>query len=266
MKKIFILISVLITWTVSLSAQKITREEANTIVQNYIESEAIQLAGALYANLNDPTEEGIVITTFEGEEFRAKYACWVYCLDEIEPTQRRYLFVKEEAGSLLEVIASNDISELDASWESMDPPVDCSSPSHTILNEAIYQGESYSKYGFTLPAQNVPGVHTHELELVDAYGCDSLVTLHLTVYMDTSIDMVDSKGNSVKLLYPNPVDDILILPCGEDAYIEIYDLKGTRLFSGLLSGEDTCQLNVSFLNAGVYMVNVSGEMYKMIKK
>ena len=68
-----------------------------------------------------------------------------------------------------------------------------------------------------------------------------------------------------KQLYPNPVDDWLTLPCtGESTRVEIYDLKGTRLFSGLLS--EKCELNVSFLNAGVYMVNVSGETYKLIKK
>ena len=72
-------------------------------------------------------------------------------------------------------------------------------------------------------------------------------------------------GSSVKLLYPNPVGDMLTLPCnGDQDRVEIYDLKGTCLFSGLIS--DSCLLNVSFLNTGVYMVNVSGEMYKIIKK
>jgi hypothetical protein len=75
-----------------------------------------------------------------------------------------------------------------------------------------------------------------------------------------------NKANTAKLLYPNPVGDVLTLPCGANTRVEIYDLKGTRLFSGLLSGEDTCQLDVSFLNTGVYMVNVSGEMYRIIKK
>jgi len=194
MKKIFIPMLALTVWATSLSA--ITREEADVIVQNYVQSEA---AGKLHANLNAPNGEGIAITTSNGETFKAKYACWTYCLDENESSLRRYLFVKEEGGSLLEVIASNDQSELDNSWV------------------AIPTG------------------------------------------------LIDTKGN-IKSLYPNPVGDLLTLPCnGANARVEIYDLKGTRLFAGWLSGEEPCQLNVSFLSAGVYMVNVSGETYKIIK-
>jgi hypothetical protein len=198
MKKIFTSVLVLIVWATSLSA--ITREEADVIVQNYVQSEA---AGTLYANLSAPNGEGITVATSNEETFKAKYACWTYCLDESESSLRRYLFVKEEGGSLLEVIASNDQSVLDNdSWVAMDVPT----------------------------------------------------------------GLTNSKG-SIKLLYPNPVGDLLTLSCnGENTHVEIYDLKGTRLFSGLLSGKDNCQLNVSFLNTGVYMVTVSGETYKIIKK
>ena len=198
MKKIFISISILIVWAVSLSAQKITKEQADAIVQDYVQT----LSGLLHSKASDPGEEGIAVTTSNGETFKAKYACWAYYLNESEPVQRRYLFVKEDGGSLLEVIASNDLSELDDSW----------------------------------------------------------------IAMDTPTGLTAGEGNSVKLLYPNPVGDLLTIPCnGENDRVEIYDLKGTRLFSGLLSGKDACRLNVSFLNAGVYMVSVSGETYKIIK-
>ena len=200
MKKILISMLVLIAWATLLSAQ-ITREQANAIVQNYVQSEGLQYAGILYVNLNEPDEEGIVITTSNGETFRVKYLCWAYCLDENEPLQRRYFFVKESDGNLLEIIASNDISELDSSWQAM----------------------------------NTTGLTERE--------------------------------NSVRLFYPNPVGDLLTFSCNEESVrVEIYDLKGTRLFSGLLSGENTCQLNVSFLSVGVYVVSISGETYRIIKK
>ena len=199
MKRIFILMPVLIAWTTSLPAENITREQADAIVQEYVQSEVTQ-PYFLYANVNKPNGDGISVTTSNGETFSAKYACRTYCLNENVLSQRRYLFVKEEGGSLLEVIASNDLSKLGDSWK--------------------------------------------EVETADLTG---------------------SKG-SLKQLYPNPVSDLLTLPCnGESARVEIYDLKGTRLFSGMLLGEDACQLNVSFLNAGVYMVNVAGETYKIIK-
>ena len=120
MKKIFILTSVFIAWAMSLTAENITREQADEIVRSYVQSEVTN--PALYANVNNPNGEGIAITTSNEETFRAKYACWAYYLDENEPVQRRYLFVKENDGSLLEVIASNDLSELDASWVAMNMP------------------------------------------------------------------------------------------------------------------------------------------------
>jgi len=199
MKKIIILMSILLTWSASLLAATITQEQADVIVLNYAQSEAPQFT-ALYTNLNAPNEAGIEIITSNEEIFKAEYACWAYCLEET--AQRRYLFINKEGGSLLEVIASNDVSELrNDSW----------------------------------------------------------------VVMDTSTNLIENKS-SVKLLYPNPVGNLLTLPCGANARVEIYDLKGTRLFFGLLSGEETCQLNVSFLSAGVYMVNISDETYKIIKK
>ena len=201
MRKIIFLMSVLLVWATSISAENITREKADAIVKSYVESGVTQPA-VLFTNLNEPNEAGIAITTSNEEALRAKYACWAYCFDEIDPVQRRYFFVKEENGSLLEVIASNDFSELDASWMAMDVPA----------------------------------------------------------------GLAASKRNNCKQLYPNPVSDLLSIPCnGENVSVEIYDIKGARLFSGLLSGEDTCQLNVSFLSVGVYMVNVSGKTYKLIK-
>jgi len=125
-------------------------------------------------------------------------ACWVYCFNE--NTLRRYLFVQEDDGSLLEVIANNDISVLNDSW----------------------------------------------IE-IKATGLAAL-------------------ESSVQSLYPNPVDNWLTIPCnGESVRVEIYDLKGIRLFSETLSGEDTCQLNVSFLSAGTYLVRIDGENFRIIK-
>jgi len=49
------------------------------------------------------------------------------------------------------------------------------------IYETVCLGESYNKHGFTLPPQDSTGSHTHYIELTDIYGCDSTVTLHLTV-------------------------------------------------------------------------------------
>jgi len=209
MRKTFIPMLVLLAWATSLPAQ-ITREQADEIVLDYIQNE-VNRPVFLYVNINAPDKEGTEITTSNEEKIKAKYACWVYCLTECVcnpleyrlPFWSRYLFVKEDDGNLLEVIANKDLGpkDLTSSWE----------------------------------------------------------------VMKTPSSLFASKENN-KSLHPNPVNDLLTLPCnGESTRVEIYDLKGTRLFAGTLSGEDACRLDVSFLSAGVYMVKVEGENFKIIK-
>ncbi len=216
MKKIFILMPALIAWTASLSAQHITREQADAIALDYFEYEMAQSPQAYHLLVKvDTSEESLVMTTSKDETVKVKYACWVYHLyrtykpgDPVpQPSpvwQHRYLLVKKENGHVLEIITRNDYPGPDISaWE---------------------------------PAG-----------------------------MPTGLD--NPKENTNRLLYPNPVDDQLTFSCNEEnTRVEIYDLKGTCHFSGTLSGKDTCRLNVSFLSAGVYTVNFSGEVYKIIKK
>ena len=199
MKQILLLI-VLSFVFLSASSMPISQEQADEIVQNHLRNEMTQF-DFLYVNVNVPSEDGIVITTSNGEVFRAKYACWAYYVNEKGLSNRRYFFVKEEGGSLLEVIVSNesDSGEPTASW----------------------------------------------------------------VVMPTGLT---EREADIKLLYPNPVGDLLTIPChGKNVRVEIYNLKGSCLFSELLSGKDSFQLNVSFLKTGSYMVNISGETYKIIK-
>jgi len=83
--------------------------------------------------------------------------------------------------------------------------------------------------------------------------------------VDMNSGIKEMKINA-KLLYSNPVKDFLTFSCkGESVRVEIYDLKGSCLFTGSLSDKDTCQLNVSFLSTGIYVVSVDGERYKIIK-
>jgi len=204
--KIFLSMFVLFACATSLSAQ-ITREEADKIAINYAKSVMEQSSFLLFVNDNTSNEDGFSITTANGEKIKAKYACWVYYLHNINewavvaPAQRQYLFVKEDNGSLLEIIV-NDLTPNLNSWTKIDLPT-----------------------GIVVPKENTQS------------------------------------------LYPNPVDDWLTIPCnGANARVEIYDLKGSRLFSETLSDKDACRLNVSFLSAGVYIVNVEGKTYKMVKK
>jgi len=129
MKRYIIIMSFLIAWAASLTAANITQEQAYNIVRNYVPA-----GSTLYVNVNAPNPGGIVITTSEGEIINVEYACWVYCLNESDPVQRRYFFVKEEDGSLVEVIASNDISALGNSWMEANPCTDAVIPLNVTVS------------------------------------------------------------------------------------------------------------------------------------
>ena len=197
----FLLITISV---VPLSAQ-ITREQATVIVLEHIQNSEIAQDFRLYVNTTTPSAEGISITTSQSETIRARYACWVYFLDEnpnaSEPTQKRYFFVRESNGSLVEIITSNDTGIEDfTSWE--------------------------------------------VVEIRSGLLC--------------------RETNNRPTLFPNPVSDFLIIPCfGKQVLVEIFDLNGNRVFSNQFSGES--QLNLSFLQSGTYIVNISGETYRIIK-
>jgi hypothetical protein len=201
MKKITVSILISVALATSLSAQ-ITRTRADTIVREYLQNEMITY-DLLYVHANAPNEEGITITTSNEEIFTAKYACWTYFVDENNPVQRRYLFVKENNANLLEVITNNDLGTGD-------------------LNQWIP---------------------------VETTG------------------ILEQAKDNISLLYPNPVDDWLTIPCTKtQTRVEIHDLKGSCLFSGLVTKQETCQLNVSFLTAGVYTVSIYDNKIKNVFK
>ena len=101
---------VLFVLTTSLSAQ-ISREKADEIVFEHLQKE-VTTPYLLYVYSHAPSEDEIVITTYNEENIKVKYACWAYYLNEnpelSEPRQHRYLLVKENDGNLLEIITAND--------------------------------------------------------------------------------------------------------------------------------------------------------------
>jgi hypothetical protein len=115
MKRICISLLVLLISATSLFAQ-IAQKQADSIVKEYLQNEMVEY-DLLYVHRDTPSGDGITITTSNEEIFTAKYPCWAYYVDENELSQRRYLFVKEDNGNLLEVIASNDIAFDETYWK-----------------------------------------------------------------------------------------------------------------------------------------------------
>ena len=175
--KILLSMLILFAWTASLSAQKITREKADEIVINYAKSElTLSPSQLIYLNPNTPSAEDFVITTSTGETVKAKYACWVYAVSRLffEPCEGvvgvdcpqympphpsivgyRYLFVKEDGGSLLEVITSSDYGLDLSSWTEVKVPRGIAAPT-------LEKGEIigyYNLMGVKLPQEPTNGIY-----------------------------------------------------------------------------------------------------------
>jgi len=203
--KNLIAVFLLITISATPFFAQITQEQATAIVLKHLQNSDISQPFLLYVNTTTPSTEGISITTSQGETVRARYAAWVYFFNENpntdEPAQKRYFFVRESNGSLVEIITNNDTGIDDfTSWKRV----------------------------------------------------------------DATSNLVCREANNRPALFPNPVSDFLIVPCfGKQVLVEIFDLNGNRVFSNQFSGES--RLDLSFLQAGIYIVNIAGETYRIIK-
>lgn len=94
---------------------------------------------------------------------------------------------------------------------------------------------------------------TYVETIMNAAGCDSVITIILTVETCTGIE--NYTGNTISI-YPNPATDNLILEGVGNAQIEILDVLGNTIFS-LKSDQDKATLNIQSLSSGVYFVRIN---------
>ena len=97
MKQILLFITVQLVALFSAFSMPITQEEADSIVLERLSQELPPYT--LYAKEDVQTK--MTITTINGEMLELDYRCWVYYIRNINTG--RYLIVKEENGSLLQV-------------------------------------------------------------------------------------------------------------------------------------------------------------------
>ena len=69
----------------------------------------------------------------------------------------------------------------------------------TVIYDTTCQGETYTGYGFDLPMQIQAGTRTHNLKLTNEQGCDSIVTLSLTVNRIYSSEITQTACDSYEL-------------------------------------------------------------------
>ena len=288
MKKIIFLMPMLLFWATSLCAQT-TREQADAIMQKYLPNDVIQ-QGLLYVNVNTPGEGDIVITTSNEEIIKPQYACWAYYLNESESDRKRYFFVKENNGNLLEVVAHHDLGPDDLSlWKLVEKTgftrikadeIVLEYMSRELRQYGIYAQENIQTEGSTITTS------TGEILELD-YSC----WVYYIRYSDDAsgfyLIVKDSNGNLLKINATNDVGpedletwrrvDLIsneFAPIGAEWYYTYssitplccYDEKSFTDFNHIISEKDTiiegntCRvLSQYYYNSYTYNSTVSGK-------
>ncbi len=137
----------------------------------------------------------------------------------------------------------------------------------TILYDTVCQGSDYAEYGVSLTNVQESGTYTQELSSL--YGCDSIVTLHLTV-QTVGIETIANGEEMAVVLYPNPADERVTLQVQalpNDAEVTIYDAQGRAVLSRTLkAGEEVLTLNIDSLAAGSYHIRIISNDKAVVRK
>ena len=149
----------------------------------------------------------------------------------------------------------------------------------TELSDSIGEGEGYSNYGFYLtPAETMLMQNTLERHnsvtivlydtLATEFGCDSVITLSLTITKNVGITEV-TPTSEIKV-FPNPTTSYVTVEATALKHVELYDNEGRRLADYVDAADNKLTINVDQLSTGVYFLRIhTGEkvtIQKLIKK
>ena len=134
-------------------------------------------------------------------------------------------------------------------------------PTYNItIDASINEGETYEANGFS---ENEAGTYVHTLQ--SEFGCDSVITLNLTV--NSSLNDVVANAIEVRL-YPNPAKSFVTLEfeaLKENTLLQILDLNGRRVRTlDLKAGIETLRIDLGDLPKGVYTIMVGNATKKLI--
>lgn len=131
---------------------------------------------------------------------------------------------------------------------------------NVILNDSITAGETYTQYGFN---ESAAGTYTQNLTTVN--GCDSIITLNLTVL--TGVNEYNGMDFSVA---PNPAHDYAVVSvknANEEMVVDLLDISGRVLRTQrLAAGESTLRLERGNLPNGIYMLRMTSHGQKQTRK
>jgi len=92
--------------------------------------------------------------------------------------------------------------------------------------------------------------------LTNHVGCDSTVTLNLTITTCTGIPEINS--DSHLLIYPNPSASNITIECPQQGIIEMYNMEG-QLVNNITTTGNKTNIDVSALPIGMYVITVKTE-------
>ncbi|MES2619646.1 MAG: T9SS type A sorting domain-containing protein [Bacteroidota bacterium] len=120
------------------------------------------------------------------------------------------------------------------------------------LGDTICQGDSYLFNG-----QNLTSAGVYEDTLVSEEGCDSIVTLNLTVLVCSGIEQVSAQKEI--LLYPNPATNSITISVDKNligSSAIIYDVTGRKMIQ-LNIGHRITNVETENFSSGVYILDIT---------
>ena len=134
-------------------------------------------------------------------------------------------------------------------------------PTYNItIDASINEGETYEENGFS---ESEAGTYVHTLQ--SEFGCDSVITLNLTV--NSSLN--DVVANAIEVsLYPNPANSYTVLEVHglkEETSVYLFDIQGRKLKEYIMNiGQETLRIDLGDLPKGIYTVMLGNTMKKLI--
>jgi len=114
---------------------------------------------------------------------------------------------------------------------------------------------------YTINGQTYTASGTYTQVLTNAIGCDSLLTINLT------LDFTGLNENQLQFsCYPNPVKDVLVVSASPELIgheLEMMNVEGKRVLSQLLKSSNQA-INVQHLPAGVYFLEIGETVQKLL--
>ena len=136
-------------------------------------------------------------------------------------------------------------------------------PTYNITIDAnINEGETYEENGFS---ESEAGTYVHTLQ--SEFGCDSVITLNLTV--NSSLN--DVVANAIEVsLYPNPAQSFVNMELSGEAsetMVQLFDIQGKILRTYTLeNGKKTLRIDLDGLPAACYYLHIISDNRVVVKK